>query len=66
MSDNQTVLELDEEIFDKLFAFLNNDDLSNPYKIVSKNGKWVELYIEDSYDYIEESNYKKYVLGESE
>jgi hypothetical protein len=57
----QKELVLDEEIFDKLFEFINDDNLSNPYRITTKSGKWLLLSIEDSYDYIQEENYKKWL-----
>ena len=62
---NQQALELDEEIFNKLFAFFNDDNLSNPYRIITNNGKWMELYIENSYDYVQENNYIKYVVNKN-
>jgi len=55
IAKEQKELELDEQIFDILFQFINNENLSNPYRIKTKSGKWIDLYIEDSYDYIAES-----------
>ena len=55
IAKEQKELELDEQIFEKLFEFINNENLSNPYRIKTKSGKWIDLYIEDSYDYIAES-----------
>jgi len=62
--NKQKELELDDNIFDKLYEFISNENLSNPYRIKSKDGKWIDLYIEDSYDYIQEAEHKKWLLEE--
>ena len=61
IAKEQEELELNEQIFDKLFQFINNENLSNPYRIKSKDGKWIDLYIEDSYDYIAKAEHKKWL-----
>ena len=61
ITKEQEELELDEQIFDILFQFINNENLSNPYRIKSKDGRWIDLYIEDSYDYIQEAEHKKWL-----
>jgi len=61
IAKEQEELELDEQTFDILFQFINNENLSNPYRIKTKNGRWIDLYIEDSYDYIQEAKHKKWL-----
>ena len=61
IAKEQKELELDEQIFEKLFEFINNENLSNPYRIKTKDGRWIDLYIEDSYDYIQEAEHKKWL-----
>jgi len=64
IAKEQEELELDEQIFDKLFQFINNENLSNPYRIKTKSGKWIDLYIEDSYNYIAEAEHNKWLSEE--
>ena len=61
MKNKHSELEIDEQLFNKLYEFINDENLSNPYKIKTKNGKWIELYIEDSYDYIGDAEHKKWL-----
>jgi len=63
IAKEQEELELDEQTFEKLFEFINNENLSNPYRVKTKDGRWIDLYIEDSYDYIQEAEHKKGYLN---
>jgi len=64
IAKEQEELELDEQTFDILFQFISNENLSNPYRIKTKSGKWIDLYIEDNYDYIAEAEHKKWLSEE--
>ena len=54
IAKEQEELELNEQIFDKLFQFINNENLSNPYRIKSKDGKVITASTH-TYEYVDDA-----------